>query len=111
MVTKASICLYLFSSLAFSDLLIRDVTIIDVVTGAELPKRSILTHDDRITAIGIEVHATKQAQIISGAGKFVIPGLWDMDVHLIGRDQLQLYPAYGVTGVRDMGSDFDRVVD
>jgi hypothetical protein len=34
-----------------------------------------------------------------------------MHVHLADRDQLALYLARGVTGVRDMGSDLDRVKD
>lgn len=104
-------CALLCSEIAFCDILIRDVTVIDVAGGASLPGRSILIRKDRIAAIGTEVRAPKQALVINGAGKYVIPGLWDMDVHLVSREQLMLYPAYGVTGVRDMGSDFDRILE
>jgi imidazolonepropionase-like amidohydrolase len=47
--------------------------------------------------------------VIDGRGKYLIPGLWDMHVHTVmpgGRDVLQLYIANGVTGVRDMASDW-----
>jgi len=100
--------LYVCAAAASADLLIRDVSIIDVENGATLPNRSILIHEDHIAAIGIDLQSPK-AQVIEGAGKFVIPGLWDMHVHLVDRDQLPLYCAYGITGVRDMGSNLDRV--
>lgn len=105
---RAALLLALCASVAYSDLLIRDVNIIDVETGTTLANRSILIHEDHIAAIGTDLQAPK-AQIIEGAGRFVIPGLWDMHVHLVDRDQLPAYCAYGITGVRDMGSNLDRV--
>jgi imidazolonepropionase-like amidohydrolase len=103
------ICVPSRSFAAQTDLVIRNVTIIDVSSGTAIPKRSILIHGTQITAVSPTIRAPKQAQIIDGTGKFVIPGLWDMHVHLRERSQLPLYPAYGVTAVRDMGSDYDRV--
>jgi len=41
--------------------------------------------------------------VVDGRGKFLIPGLWDMHVHLT-EDDLAPLVAYGVTGVRDMGN-------
>lgn len=102
-------CVCLCPSAARPDILIRNVTIIDVATGTAVPKRSILIHADQIASVNAAIPAPKQARIIDGSGKFVIPGLWDMHVHLTDRGQLPLYPAYGVTGVRDMGSDLARV--
>ncbi len=99
----------LCSSLANSDLLIRNVTIVDVSSGTAARHRSVLILKDRISAIGSVIHAGAHTRIIDGSGKFVIPGLWDMHVHLTAREQLPLYVAWGITGVRDMGSDFDRV--
>ena len=109
MLLRFIICVYLCSSVASSDLLIRNATIIDVSSGAAIPHRSILIRGTRIAAIGDTVHAPKQIRIVDGNGKFVIPGLWDMRVHLTGREQLPVYVAFGVTGVRDLGSDYDRV--
>ena len=47
------------------------------------------------------------AEIVNGRGKFLMPGLWDMHVHLsyARASALPLLVANGVTGVRDMGSD------
>ena len=91
-----------------ADLLISHVTVIDVITGAELPRQNILIHNGVIRAVGHQVVAPKAAILINGAGKFAIPGLWDMHVHLWYREhQFPLYLANGVTGVRDMGSDLN----
>jgi imidazolonepropionase-like amidohydrolase len=47
------------------------------------------------------------ARVVDCAGKYLIPGLWDMHVHLsfAGERALMDLLAAGVTGVRDMGSD------
>ena len=94
---------------ACPDLLIRDVTVIDVARGAPLPKRSILIRGEKIVEVGNKIAAPKDIQIVDGTGKYIIPGLWDMHVHLTGKDQLLTYASYGITGIRDMGSDFDLV--
>jgi imidazolonepropionase-like amidohydrolase len=109
MIPRLVPCICLLASAASADLLIRDVTVVDVATGAIHPKYSILIHANQIAAVGAQVPARPGAQIMEGAGKYAIPGLWDMHVHLRSREQLALYPAYGITGVRDMGSDFNRV--
>jgi Amidohydrolase family len=103
------ICVHSRSFAANPDLLIRNATIVDVSAGTSAPARSILIHNAQIAAIGSGIHAPQSARIIDASGKFVIPGLWDMHVHLTARDQLPAYPIYGVSGVRDMGSDYDRV--
>lgn len=94
---------------AYSDILIRNITIIDVANNRAHPRQSILIHGDKIAAIGSQLPASKSIQIVHGTGKYVIPGLWDMCVHLKDRAQLARYPAYGITSVRDMGSDFSQV--
>lgn len=45
----------------------------------------------------------KNAVIINGKGKFLIPGLWDMHVHTVDSSYLKLFIINGVTGIRDMG--------
>jgi hypothetical protein len=109
MLSRFLICVGLCTGVAKPDLLIRNVTIVDVAAGIATPQRSILIHNGKIAAVGAGVHAPHGARIVDASGKFVIPGLWDMHVHLTERDQLPAYLRYGVTGVRDMGSDYDRV--
>ncbi|MEY2395464.1 MAG: hypothetical protein QOF94_1809 [Acidobacteriaceae bacterium] len=109
MFSRILIFLSLCSYVGYCDLLIRDATVIDVVKGTRVHKCSILIHDDKIAAVGVGLTAPKHAVVIEAAGKYVIPGMWDMHVQLRGREQLALYLAEGVTGVRDMGSDLARV--
>ena len=101
---------FLFIPLAAADLLIRNVNIIEVRTGNILPHRSVLVHGDRIQTIAANIRPSRSAELIDGRGRYLIPGLWDMNVHLWYKDdQFPMYLAWGVTGVRDMGSDLARV--
>jgi len=84
-----------------------DVTVVDILTAALHPHQTVVVSDDRIASIG--TRAPAGARMVSGRGKFLIPGLWDMHVHLwYAQNQLPIFIAFGVTGVRDMGSDFKR---
>jgi imidazolonepropionase-like amidohydrolase len=59
----------------------------------------------------------RNAPSVNCRGLFLIPGLWDMHVHLVFGDwfpgaqdiSLPLFVANGITGVRDMGSELDIV--
>ncbi|WP_158267625.1 amidohydrolase family protein [Adhaeribacter arboris] len=90
------------------------ITVIDVIQGNSLPDRTVAITDSMITALGAaeEIFIPRQAQIINCQGKFLLPGLWDMHVHLgnATRTALPLFVANGITGVRDMGSkSFDSI--
>ncbi len=91
---------------------IQDVTVIDVTASAARPHMTVIVQADRITAVGpaASTLVPKDVRIVSGKEKFLIPGLWDMSVHLRYKEnQLPVFVAFGVTGVRDMGGDFKRV--
>ena len=94
-------------------LVLNHVTVVDVVNGRNLPDMTVFISQSRITAI--EQARTsiipRGADVIDASGKFVIPGLWDMHVHLTlaGAEALPVLVANGVTSVRDMGGDFDVV--
>ena len=72
-------------------------------------------HGNRIVYIGPAAGATvpADARVISGQGKFLIPGLWDMHVHsfmyVFSDFAGPLMIANGVTGARDMGYLIDTV--
>lgn len=85
--------------------LITDVTVVDVETGAVLTDQQILIGDGRILAVGEQLDHTG-AQVLSMAGRFAIPGLFDMHVHSIKMSPTLTHPLFvaaGVTAVRDMG--------
>jgi imidazolonepropionase-like amidohydrolase len=69
---------------------------------------TVLVRGGRIAAAGPsrEVPVPRGARVIDGEGRYLIPGLWDMHVHLNGRDAewLPLLVAHGVTAVRDVGA-------
>jgi amidohydrolase family protein len=82
---------------------ISHVTVIDVSSGAKLADRTVLLQGDRILSVyGPESPKAPQGRVIDAHGAFLIPGLWDMHVHIQDLEDLPLYIANGVTGVRMM---------
>lgn len=89
------------------------VNVIDVARGIALPDQTVIVGGGRIQVVGpsSNVPIPRGARVIDGRSGHLIPGLWDMHVHLhmAGRSALGLYLAAGVTGVRDMGGGFETV--
>jgi hypothetical protein len=95
-----------------STLLIRDATVIDGTDAPAHPHWSVLVADGRIAAVGpsARIAAPAGARVIDARGRWVIPGLWDMHVHLWhGAEPFALLVANGVTSVRDMGTPIDTI--
>jgi len=93
---------------------IAHATVIDPAAGSTRPDMTVLVRGTRIEAAGPSrsVRIPAGTRVIDAAGKFLIPGLWDMHVHTDvpgGRALLALYVANGVTGVRDMDGDIGRL--
>jgi imidazolonepropionase-like amidohydrolase len=83
-------------------LLIRDVQLITMTEELVLSGRSVLIGNGVIEAIGgSELHPPAGAVVIEGRGRYLLPGLIDMHVHLNSAD-LPLYPHNGITTVRNM---------
>jgi imidazolonepropionase-like amidohydrolase len=90
------------------------VTVIDGRSPEPRLDRTIVVRGNRIVAEGpaSSLSVPSGARVIDGRGKFLIPGLWDMHVHTVmpgGKQVLPLYIANGVTGVRDMASDWATI--
>ncbi len=67
------------------------------------PNQSVLIQDGLITRIDSLAKPTKDAKLVNGEGKFLIPGLIDSHVHLFkSPNDLLLYLANGVTEIREM---------
>lgn len=100
-----------------SVLSIANTTIIDVNGGPPQVHRTVVVRDGKIEDIrySTEFKGKLPGLQVNGTGKFLIPGLWDMHVHMVfgdwfprGKDvTLPLFIANGITGVRDMGSDLE----
>ncbi len=110
------------TSLAVSDkaMIIHNVQLIDVNTGSIEQKKAILIDSSMIKAIepfDLLSELVRPENHIDAKNKYVIPGLWDMHVHLEGADLIPdnealipVFVAYGITTVRDAASDLGEQV-
>jgi imidazolonepropionase-like amidohydrolase len=92
-------------------LFIQHVAVVDVSAGRVLSDMTVEIRGRTIAAVDSapRIRVTHGARIVDGRGKYLIPGLWDMHVHLSfpeGAAQifLPLMVANGVLGARDMHS-------
>lgn len=85
-------------------LAIRDVSVLPMSSPEVLPHQNVLIAGGRILAVGpvARVLIPRGATVVDGRGKFLIPGLADMHVHLSGTEELPGYLGYGVLTVRDL---------
>lgn len=83
----------------------------DTETATAHPHSTVVITGNKITAVGDDAKVTvpQNAELIDAGGKMLLPGLWDMHVHLQPNDGL-LHLAAGVTSVRDMGNDMERLL-
>jgi imidazolonepropionase-like amidohydrolase len=83
----------------------------DAESGEVLRNRTVVVAGNRITAVGADgqVDLPKNAETVDASGKTLLPGLWDMHVHVQPGDGL-LHMACGVTSVRDLANDTDALL-
>jgi imidazolonepropionase-like amidohydrolase len=92
---------------------IRNATIVDARSPIPQRGQSVLIRNGKIAEVGPNVRAPNGATIVEAEGRYLIPGLWDMHAHLDAPAGESLLPAYvvnGVTGVRDMASDWNKIL-
>ena len=125
------------SSVSFSNERVKVLmggTLIDGYGSHTIKNSVIIIHDDIIKEVGSinEIEIPSEAEIISTEGMSILPGLWDMHVHLdinghtdyshwhdiypvIFEDIIMPSSAYqlllaGVTSVRDCGAPLDEII-
>jgi imidazolonepropionase-like amidohydrolase len=121
------LCALAAVALAFScarppekSLAITNVTVIDVAAGASRAGQTVVVRGERITAVGdtAAISLPRGTKVVDGTGRFVLPGLVDMHVHLTAagepdgsrRFMIPLLLANGITTVRDMGGYLESLV-
>jgi imidazolonepropionase-like amidohydrolase len=81
-------------------LVIENVTVVPMDSERTLPHHTVLVGGDRILRIAAANEIMRNAagvRRIDGSGRFLIPGLADLHVHIWQREDLLLYIANGVT--------------
>ena len=80
-------------------------TVIDATGAPPLSDVTVVVRDGLIARIGSGIEAPPGSAAVDATGKFLIPGLWDMHVHLDAMEpSFRALLAHGITGVRDMYS-------
>ena len=83
-------------------------------SGRMLQAQTVIVEGDRVTTIGPvgEVQIPEDATVIDGTGKYLMPGLTDMHVHIYSSDGVRdledlnpLYLNYGVTSIVSMNGN------
>jgi imidazolonepropionase-like amidohydrolase len=108
---------------------LQNFSLVDSVAGRAIPKSALIMDNGKITWVGpaSRLKTPDGAQVTDLAGRYLMPGLIDLHIHIsavqdlaqnprfytrqnIEKD-LRQYAAYGVTTVQSMGTDTDLVFD
>jgi imidazolonepropionase-like amidohydrolase len=94
---------------------IEGVTVIDGTDHVPRQGMTVVVRGTKI--ISIRSRHTEQppgTKIVDGTGKFLIPGLWNNDLHgpayADAKEPVASLVSYGITTVRDMGAPLDDIV-
>jgi len=94
-------------------LVIRHANLFEAESALARPRMTVVVTGNRITAVGPDdrVRVPDGAQVIDATGETLLPGLWDMHVHITPGEDGLLFVAAGVTTARDMGNDTTATLD
>jgi imidazolonepropionase-like amidohydrolase len=91
--------------------LINNINIIPMPGTKILKNYSLLIENSKIKSVAKEITYDKEiAKVIDGTGKYLIPGLFDMHVHL-EPEFMPLFLMNGVTSIRELGNTKDSIFD
>jgi hypothetical protein len=86
-------------------------TLIDGTGKPPVSNATVVIENGKIVAAGprTQIKIPKHAKIIDAAGKFILPGLWDMHAHFEQVEWGPIYLAAGATTVRDCGNELEFI--
>jgi imidazolonepropionase-like amidohydrolase len=92
-------------------LVFKNAMVLDAERARMVARTTVVITGNRITAVGPDgsVPEPAGATVIDATGKSLLPGLWDMHVH-VGDDDGLFHLAAGVTTVRDLANDTDELL-
>jgi imidazolonepropionase-like amidohydrolase len=84
-----------------------DVNLVSMEDDRVRPHQTVVVRGDRVASVGDAATASVPADAvrIEGSGRFLLPGLADMHVHVRDAEDFALYLAAGVTTVRNLDGD------
>jgi Amidohydrolase family len=88
------------------------VTVIDGTGAPPSPDQTVVIEGDHILRLGPadRTDVPKNTRLVDAHGLYLIPGLWDMHVHIWEvKRTLPMFIANGVTGVRNTGGHLDEL--
>lgn len=90
----------------------QNVSIYDATARQARRSQTVIVRGERIEAVGAagSVAIPAGAQVIDGRGKTLLPGLFDMHVHVSSNSDGLMYLAAGITSVRDLANDMDSIL-
>ncbi|MBT8108676.1 MAG: amidohydrolase family protein, partial [Gammaproteobacteria bacterium] len=95
---------------ADAQVVFENVNVVDVVNGTMLEGHHVRVVDGKIDAVSATPLDGNDGIRVDGAGKTLLPGLWDMHGHLSLSDGI-LNMASGVVNVRDIGNEHENIMD
>jgi imidazolonepropionase-like amidohydrolase len=93
-------------------LAVRNALLFDSETAVTKTGQTVVIQGNKIQQVGADstVKIPEGAEVIDAKGKLVMPGLWDMHVH-IGRSDGLLHLGAGVTSVRDLANNSTELIE
>lgn len=94
-------------------LVFRNANVFEAERAVMIPHTTVVIVGNRIQSVGPDAKAKipAGAEVIDAQGKSLLPGLWDMHVHIQPGEEGLLHLAAGVTSARDMGNDSTTELD
>lgn len=104
LLTSLAIAVGSIAGAGAQDLVLKNASVIDVDAGASRSRQTLHIRNGWIQRVGADTDAAQAptATVIDLAGRYVMPGLWDMHVHPDHESDLELLIANGVTSARIM---------
>jgi len=89
-----------------------NVNVVPMDSEQVLEDQTVIVRDGAIESLGAsdQIEAPAEALIVGGRGKYLMPGLVDMHVHIQYEDDMLLWVANGVTSVRNMWGNTGKML-
>ncbi|HEX8365081.1 MAG TPA: amidohydrolase family protein [Allosphingosinicella sp.] len=101
-----------FGQLPAQPVAFTNVRLFDSERGRFLENQTVVVRGERIAAVGpsSRVRAPAGARVIEGAGRTLLPGIWDAHMHVSSDATGVMLLSMGMTSARDPGGEIDATV-